>query len=130
MTAHITAYGRLAADPERRETRTGKTWGTARLAVTPPKPYGADDDTDPPTLWLDVTVLGKRGADNLARHRKGDRLSVAGRLERMHPPKAAGVGRPSLSGECVGGGLFWGVSRLMRLDRASAPEPSSREGVR
>ena len=39
MTAHIAAYGRLVADPERRETRTGKPWGTARLAVTLPKPY-------------------------------------------------------------------------------------------
>ena len=81
MTAHIAAYGRLVADPERHETRTGKPWGTVRLAVTLPKPYGADDDGDPPTLWLGVTVFGERIAEELARHRKGDSLSVAGRLE-------------------------------------------------
>ena len=81
MTAHITAYGCLVADPELRETRTGKPWATARLAVALPRPRGADDDAEAPTLWLGVTVFGERGADNLPRHRKGDSLSAAGRPE-------------------------------------------------
>lgn len=84
MTAHIAAWGRLAADPERREGRTGKPWATARLAVGMPVPHGADDDAEPPTLWLGVTVFGERLADSLARHAKGECLSVAGRLE-MRP---------------------------------------------
>lgn len=81
MTAHISAYGRLVADPESRTTRAGKPWATARLAVSLPKPWGADEDADPPTLWLGITVFGERGAEDLARHRKGEMLSVAGRLE-------------------------------------------------
>ena len=78
MSAHVAACGRLVADPE---SRAGKPWATARLAMSLPLPYGADEGDDPPTLWLGVTVFGERGADNLARHRKGDSLSIAGRLE-------------------------------------------------
>ena len=58
MTAHISAYGRLVADPERRETRTGKFWATGRMAVTLPKPPGDPEEAEPPTLWLSVTAFG------------------------------------------------------------------------
>lgn len=81
MTAHIAAWGRLVADPEQRETRAGKPWATARLAVPMPLPYGADEGSEPPVLWLSVNAFGERAAETLARHVKGECLSVAGRLE-------------------------------------------------
>ena len=81
MSAHIAACGRLVADPEPRETRAGKPWATARLAVSLPLPYGADEGDDPPTLWLGATVFGERGAGNPACHCKGDCLPVPGWLE-------------------------------------------------
>ena len=34
MTAQVAAYSRLARDPRRQETRTGKSMTTATLAVT------------------------------------------------------------------------------------------------
>ena len=84
MTAHISAYGRLAADPESGESRDGRPWAAARMIVTLPIPYGAGEDAERPTLLLGAIVFGERKADDLARHRKGDSLSVAGRLE-MRP---------------------------------------------
>lgn len=84
MSAHIAAWGRLVADPVPRTGKSGKPWATARLAVTLPVPYGADDGADAPTLWLAVTVFGERLTDTLARHRKGECVSVAGTLE-MRP---------------------------------------------
>ena len=84
MSAHIAAWGRLVADPEQRETRAGKPWATARLAVPMPLPHGADEGSEPPVLWLGVTVFGERLTETLGRHLKGECVSVAGRLE-MRP---------------------------------------------
>ena len=80
MSAHLCAYGRLVRNPETRETKAGKPWATARLAVNMPVPYGAEDGTAEPTLWLDVKSFGEM-AEVLARHAKGECLSVGGRLE-------------------------------------------------
>lgn len=84
MSAQIAAWGRLVANPEARTTKAGKPWATARLAVTMPLPYGAAEGMGAPTLWLGVTVFGERLTETLARHVKGECVSVAGRLE-MRP---------------------------------------------
>lgn len=81
MTAHISAYGRLVADPDRRETRKGNPWATGRLAVTLPLPWGAEDGDKPPVLFLSVTAFNEQPVESLCRHRKGENLSVMGRLE-------------------------------------------------
>ena len=70
MSADITARGRLGQDPKRIETKTGKPMTRASLAV------GEGDET----LWLGVVAFGKQ-AELLARHEKGDVLTVTGRLE-------------------------------------------------
>jgi len=79
MTAMVAAYGRLARDPETRETRTGKPMCTATMAVDVTRQEdGRGKDADP--WWLRIDAFG-RNAEILARHVKGEPLSVGGRLE-------------------------------------------------
>ena len=74
MTAHISAYGRLGADPAQRQSQAGKLWVTASLAVA------LADDADAPPQWFQLVAFG-RVAETLARHAKGDLVSVSGRLQ-------------------------------------------------
>lgn len=55
MTAQISAYGRLVADPQTRTTNSGTSMAMARLAVA--LPCNAADNGDA-TFWLDVIAFG------------------------------------------------------------------------
>lgn len=77
MTAQISAYGRLVADPQTRTTNSGTSMAMARLAVA--LPCNAADNGEA-TFWLGVIAFGKQ-ADALARHVKGDMLSVSGAMQ-------------------------------------------------
>lgn len=77
MTAQIAAYGRLAADVQTKTTGNGTTMAFSRMAV--PLPCRSSDSGDM-TMWLSVTAFGKQ-ADALARHQKGDLISVSGTLQ-------------------------------------------------
>jgi hypothetical protein len=68
MTAQISAYGRLVADPQTRTTGKGTNMAMARLAVA--LPCNAADNGEA-TFWLGVIAFGKQ-ADALAKHHKGD----------------------------------------------------------
>ncbi|EOW3296478.1 single-stranded DNA-binding protein [Escherichia coli] len=77
MTAQIAAYGRLVDDPQVKQTSKGTPMTLARMAVSVPC-HNADDGQA--TLWLAVTAFGKQ-ADYLAKHQKGDLISVAGNMQ-------------------------------------------------
>ncbi|SXF86157.1 single-stranded DNA-binding protein [Klebsiella variicola] len=77
MTAQLSAYGRLVADPETRATGKGTSMAMARLAVSLPCNAAADGQA---TFWLGVIAFGKQ-ADALAKHQKGDLVSVAGAMQ-------------------------------------------------
>lgn len=77
MTAQISAYGRLVADPETRTTGKGTNMAMARMAVSLPCNAAADGQA---TFWLGVIAFGKL-ADALAKHRKGELVSVAGNMQ-------------------------------------------------
>lgn len=77
MTAQISAYGRLVADPQTRTTSGGKPMAMARLAVSVTCHTAQNGEA---TYWLGVVAFGKQ-ADDLAKHRKGDMVSVAGTLQ-------------------------------------------------
>lgn len=74
MSAQVACYGRLGRDPEMRTSQSGKEWATASIAVDASRAEG-----DPP-LWFKIVTFG-RTAEALARHAKGDLISVSGRLE-------------------------------------------------
>ncbi|EPA9401728.1 single-stranded DNA-binding protein [Escherichia coli] len=75
MTAQIAAYGRLVDDPQVKQTSKGTAMTLARMAV--PCSQAQDGQA---TLWLSVLAFGKQ-ADALARHEKGDLISVAGNMQ-------------------------------------------------
>ena len=64
MTAQISAYGRLVADPQTRTTNSGTSMAMARLAVA--LPCNAADNGEA-TFWLGIIAFGKQ-ADALAGH--------------------------------------------------------------
>lgn len=68
MTAQISAYGRLVADPQTRTTGKGTNMAMARLAVS--LPCNTAEDGQAP-FWLGILAFGKQ-ADVLAKHQKGD----------------------------------------------------------
>ncbi|MEY9831020.1 single-stranded DNA-binding protein [Sinorhizobium fredii] len=63
---HGCIYGRLGGDPVERRTRDDNVWATGSLAVN------IDQEQDAPPLWIGIVAFG-RLADDLLRHRKGDR---------------------------------------------------------
>lgn len=75
MTAQISAYGRLVADPQTRTTANGTSMAMGRLAVALPCHAAEGGEV---TFWLGVVAFGKQ-ADALAGHVKGDLVSVASR---------------------------------------------------
>ena len=77
MTALIAAYGRLVDDPQVKHTSKGTPMTLARMAVSLPCSQ-ADDGTA--TMWLSVLAFGRQ-ADALAKHHKGELLSVAGNMQ-------------------------------------------------
>ena len=77
MTAQISAYGRLVADPQTRTTASGTSMAMGRLAVALPCHAAEGGEV---TFWLGVVAFGKQ-ADALAGHVKGDLVSVAGAMQ-------------------------------------------------
>ncbi|EPZ1835448.1 single-stranded DNA-binding protein, partial [Escherichia coli] len=69
--------GRLVDDPQVKQTSKGTPMTLARMAVSVPC-HNADDGQA--TLWLAVTAFGKQ-ADALAKHHKGELVSVAGNMQ-------------------------------------------------
>lgn len=74
MTAQISAYGRLVADVQSRTTSNDKPMAFTRMAVTLPCQKAENGEA---TFWLAITAFGKQ-AQALAKHQKGDMVSVAG----------------------------------------------------
>ncbi|EFJ3257200.1 single-stranded DNA-binding protein [Escherichia coli] len=77
MTAQISAYGRLVADPQLKTTSKGTPMTLVSMAVPLPCSQ-ADDGTA--RMWLSVLAFGRQ-ADALAKHQKGELVSVAGNMQ-------------------------------------------------
>ncbi|ENU2131161.1 single-stranded DNA-binding protein [Salmonella enterica] len=77
MAAQIAAYGRLVADPQTKTTSKGTNMAFARMAVSLPCMAAENGEA---VMWLGVTAFGKQ-ADALAKHQKGDLVSVSGQLQ-------------------------------------------------
>lgn len=77
MTAQISAYGRLVVDVQSRTTSNGNTMSFTRMAVPLPCQKAENGEA---TFWLAVTAFGKQ-ADALAKHQKGDMMSVSGNMQ-------------------------------------------------
>jgi single-stranded DNA-binding protein len=79
MTTQIATSGRLGAAPKTSKTKTDTSMAFASIAVNMPKRSNVNDDGEH-TLWLSLVAFGKT-ADTLARHERGDLISISGRLQ-------------------------------------------------
>ncbi|EJW4857318.1 single-stranded DNA-binding protein [Salmonella enterica] len=77
MAAQIAAYGRIAADIQTKTTSNGNHMAFTRMAVSLPCRTAENGEA---VMWLGVTAFGKQ-ADALAKHTKGDLVSVSGQLQ-------------------------------------------------
>lgn len=77
MTAQISAYGRLVADPQLKTTSKGTPMALVSMAVPLPCSQAYDGTA---TMWLSVLAFGRQ-ADALAKHQKGELVSVAGNMQ-------------------------------------------------
>lgn len=77
MSAQIAAHGRLAADVLSRITDKGTTMAMGRLAVSLPCHKAESGEA---VLWLGLVAFGKL-AELLARHGKGELISVSGSMQ-------------------------------------------------
>lgn len=77
MSAQIAAHGRLAADVLSRITDKGTTMAMGRLAVSLPCHKAESGEV---VLWLGLVAFGKQ-AELLARHGKGELISVSGSMQ-------------------------------------------------
>jgi len=68
-------YGRLGRDPQTRQTKTGADMVTCSIAVD----AAPGNSEQPETVWFQVLAFGKV-AETLARHQKGDLVSLSGRI--------------------------------------------------
>lgn len=73
----INAYGRLGADPVRRQSKSGKDMATASIVVD----VSAYNATEPGSQWFNLLCFGA-AAESLLRGSKGDMLAVIGRASR------------------------------------------------
>lgn len=80
MSASGAFYGRLADDPRALETRTGTAMTVGRIAVELEERRQGADEPESFTWWLNVATFG-RTAEDFARCRKGQCVSVSGRLQ-------------------------------------------------
>lgn len=85
VTAHAAIYGRLGQDPKSIDTRSGKPMCVCSMAVEL-----SARDGEPATVWFAVIAFG-RMAEDLARHEKGDAISVSGRLQQNTFTKSDGT---------------------------------------
>lgn len=77
MTAQIAVHGRLVADVQVKTTSNDNQMAITRLAVSVPCRTAESGES---TLWLEMLAFGKQ-SDALAKHRKGDMVSVSGVLQ-------------------------------------------------
>ena len=75
MLNSCTIQGRLAADPQLRQTTSGKSVCSFRVACT--RNFGKDPETD----WLDCVAWGQTGEFVSKYFQKGSMAVVSGRLQ-------------------------------------------------
>jgi single-strand DNA-binding protein len=75
-SAKVTVVGRLGADPESRETASGKRISYAPIAIGQRKKTTAGNWEDGVTMWFKLVAFGS----DLDEFTKGDKVTAAGRL--------------------------------------------------
>ncbi len=118
MSNTVSITGNLVADPICRFTKTGTAVTEFTIADTPRKKVG-DDWVDGTTLFLKCTVW-RQQAENVAESlRKGDLVTVTGKLGQENWEAKDGTRRSAVvvDAEQVAAGLGRATVKLQRADR-------------
>lgn len=98
--ARMQVMGRLVADPEIKETKTGKDYVRYTVATTDPSSGPAEDGERPAptTSYHRFFVFGERGVDRMRSIKKGYRVLVDAdfRIERTPSPDGEAPGKDTL----------------------------------
>jgi single-strand DNA-binding protein len=120
MSVIASIHGRIARDPEAKQTKAGKPMTICTIAVD----CGKDPDSDE-TLWVSVLAFG-HAADTLLLAKKGESLTAMGRMTRGRYTAKDGTERESWS--LLADAVI--VARSSRPNqRTQAPRPGPRETV-
>lgn len=93
----LTVVGRLGRDAELRHTQSGEAVLNLNVAVEDRKKVGGEWKTE--TMWIGVTLFGKRG-EGLAKHAlKGTRIAASGELNMRTYEGRDGVAKTQI--ECI-----------------------------
>ena len=119
MSNTVSITGNLTADPVCRFTKTGTAVTEFTLADTPRKKVG-DDWVDGTTLFVKCTVW-RQQAENVAESlRKGDLVSVTGKLAQENWEAKDGTKRSAvvIDAEQVGAALGRATAKVKRAERS------------
>lgn len=79
--ATMTVTGRLGKDPELKTSQAGKEYVRMSVAWQERQKDRTGEWVDGPTVWLSVTAFGRQAGNIVASLKKGDHVTVTGRIQ-------------------------------------------------
>jgi len=125
MSATVTVIGNLTADPELRQTNSGKSVVNFSLAYTPRKPDGSDGTTS----FYNIAAWEYLADNFAASFKKGDRLIVVGRLsqdrwqDKDNPEKT--MTRLVITADEIGGTCRFHTMDMQKVTKRPAVESAA-----
>lgn len=125
---HAGLVGNLSSDPELRFSASGVAYLRARIAV---RPYRAKGEPPTEPVFYDLTCFGSLAENVAEAGRKGDRLTVAGRIEHSTWTDAAGEEheQTGIVAESIGFDMRFATVEITRPQRSSPPAAITSELV-
>jgi len=127
MTPTIGLVGNLTGDPELRYSAAGNPWVKCRLSVQPYVPNAVEK---PEPVFYDLVCFGTLAENVATTCRKGDRVTVSGRVEDDKWTGRDGTERVTqrIVADAIGPDLRFGTVEINRT-RRSEPRPQSQAGT-
>ena len=123
--SYVTIQGRLVADPDLKQTRTGITFAAFRVASTVRRPApGGGGYQDGPTSFFNVSAFRSLGANVAHSLHKGEPVTVYGRLRVNQFVRGDGSQGTTaeIDAYAVGHDLSYGTSAFAKVRRAQYDE--------
>jgi len=122
--SYVTIQGRLVADPELRQTRTGIAVAVFRIATTVRRPAPGGGYQDGPTSFFNISAFRSLGVNVSRSLRKGEPVTVYGRLRINQFTRADGShgSTAEVDAYAVGHDLSYGMTRFARVSRGQGEE--------
>ncbi len=118
--SYVTIQGRLVADPDLKQTRTGIPFAAFRVASTVRRPASGGGFQDGPTSFFNVSAFRSLGANAAHSLHKGDPVTVYGRLRVNQFTRSDGTlgTTAEVDAYSVGHDLTYGTTAFEKVSRA------------